>query len=317
MNKPDLLMIVPMPAAVRAGLEQDFTLHSLADAGSPEALVAKLAPMLRFAATSGHCPAALMGNLPKLEVIASFGVGYDGIDIEAAEARGIRVTNTPDVLNDCVAEVTLGLMIALAHRIPQADRYVREGRWLGGNFPLTAELTGARAGILGLGRIGTAIARRLEAFRMEIAYHGRREQPDVPYRFFPELEAMAREVDWLVVIAPGSATTQGIVSRRVMEALGPEGCLVNVARGSLADEPAMVELLTTGRLGGAALDVFADEPRVPETFFGLDNVVLSPHQGSATHRTRQVECAPAVGQDQAAVLTGLRVLRSSNWMGLR
>jgi lactate dehydrogenase-like 2-hydroxyacid dehydrogenase len=287
MDKPDLLMIVPMPAPVVSGLEQDFTLHSLADAGDPEALLARLGPTLRFAATVGRCAADLMDRLPRLEVIGSFGVGYDGIDVEAAAARGIRVTNTPDVLNDCVAEVTVGLMIALAHRIPQADCYVREGRWLQGNFPLTAELTGARAGILGLGRIGKAIAHRLEAFRMEIAYHGRREQPDVPYRFFPDLEDMAREVDWLVVIAPASAATEGIVGRRVMEALGPEGCLVNVARGSLVDEPAMVELLTSGRLGGAALDVFADEPRAPEALFGLDNVVLSPHQGSATHRTRK------------------------------
>ncbi len=287
MDRPDLLMIVPMPEPVVAGLAQDFTLHSLAEAEDADALLARLAPTLRFAVTSGRCSASLMEALPKLEVIASYGVGYDGIDVDAAAARGIRVTNTPGVLSDCVAEVTLGLMIALAHRIPQADRYVRESRWLQGNFPLTAELTGARAGILGLGRIGKEIARRLEAFRMEVAYHGRREQADVPYRYFADLEAMARAVDWLVVIAPGSSATQGIVSRRIMEALGPEGCLVNVARGSLVDEPAMVELLATGQLGGAALDVFADEPHVPEALFGLENVVLLPHQGSATHRTRK------------------------------
>jgi lactate dehydrogenase-like 2-hydroxyacid dehydrogenase len=287
MEKPDLLMIVPMAAPVAAALEEDFTVHSLADAADSDALLARLAPTLRFAATAGRCSASLMEKLPRLEVVGSFGVGYDGVDVEAAKVRGVRVTNTPDVLNDCVAEVTVGLMIALAHRIPQADRFVREGRWLRERFPLTAELTGAKAGVLGLGRIGRAIARRLEAFKMEIAYHGRRERPDVPYRFYADLETMAREVDWLVVIAPGSAETRGIVSRRVMEALGPEGFLVNVARGSLVDEPAMVELLAGGRLGGAALDVFADEPRVPEALFGLDNVVLSPHQGSATHRTRR------------------------------
>jgi lactate dehydrogenase-like 2-hydroxyacid dehydrogenase len=287
MEKPDLLMIVPMAAPVAAALEEDFTVHSLADAADSDALLARLAPTLRFAATAGRCSASLMEKLPRLEVVGSFGVGYDGVDVEAAKVRGVRVTNTPDVLNDCVAEVTVGLMIALAHRIPQADRFVREGRWLRERFPLTAELTGAKAGVLGLGRIGRAIARRLEAFKMEIAYHGRRERPDVPYRFYADLETMAREVDWLVVIAPASAETRGIVSRRVMEALGPEGFLVNVARGSLVDEPAMVELLASGRLGGAALDVFADEPRVPEALFGLDNVVLSPHQGSATHRTRR------------------------------
>jgi lactate dehydrogenase-like 2-hydroxyacid dehydrogenase len=287
MEKPDLLMIVPMAAPVAAALEEDFTVHSLADAADSDALLARLAPTLRFAATAGRCSASLMEKLPRLEVVGSFGVGYDGVDVEAAKVRGVRVTNTPDVLNDCVAEVTVGLMIALAHRIPQADRFVREGRWLRERFPLTAELTGAKAGVLGLGRIGRAIARRLEAFKMEIAYHGRRERPDVPYRFYADLETMAREVDWLVVIAPASAETRGIVSRRVMEALGPEGFLVNVARGSLVDEPAMVELLASGRLGGAALDVFADEPRVPEALFGLDTVVLSPHQGSATHRTRR------------------------------
>jgi lactate dehydrogenase-like 2-hydroxyacid dehydrogenase len=287
MSKPDLLMIVPLSEAVVYELERDFTVHHYASAADRDALVARLAPGLRFAATSGRCPVALMDALPKLEIVASFGVGYDGIDTGAAKARGIKVTNTPDVLNDCVAEVTLGLMLALAHRLPQADRYVREGRWeREGNYALTGELTGRRAGILGLGRIGKEIARRLQAFKMEVVYHGRNRQPHEPYPYHADLEAMAAYVDWLVVIAPGSPATQGIVSRRVMEALGPEGNLVNVARGSLVDEPAMIELLGSGRLGGAALDVFADEPRVPEALKALDNVVLCPHQGSATHKTR-------------------------------
>jgi lactate dehydrogenase-like 2-hydroxyacid dehydrogenase len=286
MEKPDLLMAVPMPSRVSEALAADFMLHDLATAPDRDALIDRLAPGLRFAATVGRFPAALMDRLPRLEVIGSFGVGHDGIDIAAARARGIRVANTPDVLNDCVAEVTLGLMIALAHRLPQADRFVREGRWMAGPFPLTDELAGRRAGILGLGRIGREIARRLEAFRMEIAYHGRRAQPDVPYRYHSDLVGMARAVDWLVVIAPATEQTRGIVSRAVLEALGPEGYLVNVARGALVDEPALVDLLVSGRLGGAALDVFADEPRVPEALFGLQNVVLSPHQGSATHRTR-------------------------------
>lgn len=287
MARPDLLMIVPMSSFVIEELERDFTIHRLWGASDPDALVARLAPDLRFAATVGTCPASLMRSLPKLEIISSFGVGYDGIDVEAARASGVCVTNTPDVLNDCVAEITLGLMIALAHRMPQADRFVREGRWEQGEFGLTDELTGKRAGILGLGRIGKEIARRLQVFRMEVAYHGRNRQPDVPYAFYADLEAMAREVDWLVVIAPGSASTQGIVSRRVMEALGPQGYLVNVARGSLVDEPAIVELLASGALGGAALDVFADEPRAPRELRESDRVVLSPHQGSATKRTRR------------------------------
>jgi lactate dehydrogenase-like 2-hydroxyacid dehydrogenase len=177
-------------------------------------------------------------------------------------------------------------MIALCRRIPQADAHVRAGRWPQGGFGLTGELTGTHAGILGLGRIGKEIARRLQAMRMRVSYHGRHRQPWEPFDYYDNLEAMARDVDWLVVIAPGFAATRGIVSRAVMEALGPKGALVNVARGSLVDEAAMVELLGSGRLGGAALDVFADEPRVPEALFAMPNVVLSPHQGSATEKTR-------------------------------
>jgi lactate dehydrogenase-like 2-hydroxyacid dehydrogenase len=182
--------------------------------------------------------------------------------------------------------MTMALMLALCRRIPQADVHVREGWWLEGGYPLTAELTGARVGILGLGRIGKEIARRCQAFKMRVAYHGRSEQPYEPYEYYADLALMAGDVNWLVVIAPGTAETKGIVSRRVLEALGPEGCLVSVARGSLIDEPAMVEMLQSGALGGAALDVFEDEPRVPEALLGLDNVVLSPHQGSATSKTR-------------------------------
>ncbi len=287
MAKPDLLMVVPMMDTVVAELEKDFTIHRFWEAGDGDALLAGLAPVLRHAVTVGYCPGHIMEALPKLELVASFGVGYDGIDIDTARARGASVTNTPDVLNDCVAEVAVGLMIALAHRLPQADRFVREGHWEDGGFGLTDELTGKRAGILGLGRIGREIASRLEAFKMEIVYHGRRKQPDEPYPFYADLEAMARDADWLVVVAPGSESTRGIVSRRVMEALGPEGCLVNVARGSLVDEPALIDMLGSGRLGGAALDVFADEPRVPEALRGSDRVVLSPHQGSASRKTRR------------------------------
>lgn len=286
MAKPDLLMIAPMSDAVIAELEQDFAVHRLWEAEDGNLLLERLAPNLRFAATVGRCPAGVIKALPRLEIVASFGVGYDGIDISAAREQGVRVTNTPDVLNDCVAEVTIGLMIALAHRLPQADCFVREGRWETGDLGLTDELTGKRAGILGLGRIGKEIARRLQVFKMEVVYHGRRRQLYEPYPFYSDLEAMAREVDWLVVIAPGSPSTERIVSRRVLEALGPEGYLVNVARGSLVDQPALIDLLASGRLGGAALDVFADEPRVPAELRGLDTVVLSPHQGSATRKTR-------------------------------
>lgn len=239
-------------------------------------------------ATDGHhgVPPDAMAALPGLAMVASYGVGYDGIDVAACKARGIRVSNTPDVLNDAVAELAVGLMHALVRRIPQADAFVRAGRWRGGTFPLTAELTGAHVGILGLGRIGKEIARRLQASKMRVSYHGRHAQPHEPYVYYPDLVAMARDVDWLVAVAPGDASTRGIVSREVLAALGPRGSFVNVGRGSVVDEPAMVELLVAGRLGGAALDVFADEPNVPEALLGLPNVVLSPHQGSATEKTR-------------------------------
>jgi lactate dehydrogenase-like 2-hydroxyacid dehydrogenase len=227
-----------------------------------------------------------MDRLPRLEIIANFGVGYDSIDTAAARARNIRVSNTPNVLNDAMAELTIGLMVALARSIPQGDRFVREGRWPRGGFGLKRELNGKTLGILGLGRIGKEIAVRAQAMKMRVVYHGRRRQADEPYVYYSDLLDMARDVDWLVVIAPGGADTKGIVSREVLEALGPEGFLVNMARGSLVDEPALVEMLASGALGGAALDVFEDEPNVPAALFGLDNVVLSPHQGSATNQTR-------------------------------
>ncbi|MGF1552099.1 MAG: 2-hydroxyacid dehydrogenase [Paracoccaceae bacterium] len=291
MTKPDLLMIGPMNDHVTAELDRDFTIHRYWQADDRAALLDRLAPTTRHVATGGHhgCSAEVIEALAKLELIASFGVGYDAVDVDAARGAGVSVTNTPNVLNDCVAEVTLMLMLALAHRLPQADAYVRAGRWAReGGFPLTDELTGKRVGILGLGRIGKEIARRLQVLKMEVVYHGRRRQAHEPFPYYDDLEAMARDVDWLVVIAPGSKETEGIVSRRVMEALGPEGCLVNVARGSLVDEPAMVEMLGARALGGAALDVFANEPEVPEALFALDNVVLLPHQGSATHKTRRM-----------------------------
>ena len=286
--KPEILQMGPMMAHVEAALDAAYRVHRYWEADDRAALLAGIGARVRAVATGGHegCPRAVIEALPKLEMISSFGVGYDAVDVAACREHAVRLTNTPDVLNDAVAEITLGLMIALCRRIPQADVHVREGWWLKRGYPLTGELTGARVGILGLGRIGKEIARRCQVFRMRVAYHGRSEQPYEPYEYYADLVAMAGDVDWLVVIAPGTAETKGIVSREVMGALGPKGCLVSIARGSLVDEPAMVEMLQSGALGGAALDVFEDEPRVPEVLFGLDNVVLSPHQGSATEKTR-------------------------------
>jgi len=285
--KPEILMPGPMLQSCMDALDAAYVVHRLWAAPDPAALLAEAGPRVRAIATAKGCDAALIAALPKLEVIASFGVGYDSVDVGAAQARGVRVTNTPDVLNDAVAELTIGLMVALARRLPQADAYVRAGRWRAeGVMPLTRQLTGAKAGILGLGRIGKEIARRLEAMRVTVSYHGRSEQPGQPYRYYADLAAMARDVDWLVVIAPATPQTVGVVSRAVLTALGPEGHLVNVARGSLVDEPALVDLLGAGALGGAALDVFADEPTVPEALMAMENVVLAPHVGSATHHTR-------------------------------
>ena len=266
-------------------LAERFTVHKLHEAADKDALIAKVAGSVRGIA-GGNVKAELMDKLPKLEIIANFGVGYDTIDTRAAKERNIRVTNTPNVLNDAVAELTLGLMISLARRIPQGDQFVRQGKWLSGGQGLFSELNGKTVGILGLGRIGKEIAVRCQAMKMRVVYHGRRRQSDEPYVFYDDLTEMARDSDWLVLIAPGGKETEKIVSRQVLEALGPEGYLVNVARGTLVDEPAMVDMLVSKKLGGAALDVFENEPQVPEALFPLDNVVLAPHQGSATHQTR-------------------------------
>jgi lactate dehydrogenase-like 2-hydroxyacid dehydrogenase len=281
----DILQTHKLLATCETALAERFTIHKLHEAADKPQFLAGLKDRVRGIA-GGNVAPDLMDQLPKLEIIANFGVGYDSIDTAAAKARNIRVTNTPGVLDNAVAEITIGLMLALARRIPQSDQYVRQGKWPAGPFPFQVELNGKTVGILGLGRIGKEIAARAQAMRMRVVYHGRRRQPDEPFIYYPDLTDMARDVDWLVIIAPGGKGTDKIVSRQVLEALGPSGYLVNMARGSLVDEPALIELLQQKKLGGAALDVFADEPNVPPALFPLDNVVLSPHQGSATQQTR-------------------------------
>jgi lactate dehydrogenase-like 2-hydroxyacid dehydrogenase len=281
----EILQTGKLLASCEAALKERFKIHYLAEADDKAAFLSRIASKVR-AIAGGNVDAALIKALPKLEIIANFGVGYDSIDTKAAKAANVRVTNTPDVLNDAMAEITVGLMISLARRLPQADRFVRDGRWPSGSFPLQSELNGKTLGILGLGRIGKEIAVRAQAMKMRVVYHGRKEQANQPYVYYPKLVDMARDCDWLVLIAPGGKSTDKIVSREVMEALGPKGMLVNVGRGTLVDQAAMVEMLASGALGGAALDVFEDEPRVPQELFGLENVVLSPHQGSATNQTR-------------------------------
>lgn len=269
-----------------AELEHLFDVRSIVNAADPDAVLAAGAETIR-AIAGGKVSAAMMEKLPKLEIIANEGVGVDTTDVSTAKARGIAVTNTPDVLNVAVAELAVGLMLALARTLPAADRFVREGKWNDGMFPLRSQLHGKTAGILGLGRIGKEIARRLESFGVTVVYFGRSEQTDQPYRYFADLVEMAQASDWLVVIAPAGNATDGIVSDAVIEALGPMGRLVNVARGSLVDQAALIAALSSGRLGGAALDVFEKEPAVPAELLALNNVVVSPHMGSRTEEARE------------------------------
>lgn len=281
-----LLMTEPLLQSCVDGLEERFTVHRLYEQEDKAAFLQ--ANGKNFRAIAGHAAdAQLMDALPNLEIIANFGVGYDNIDTAAAKTRNIRVTNTPNVLNDVMGEITIGLMVCLARKIPQAESYLRAGRWpKEGVFGLQSELNGKTVGILGLGSVGKEIATRCQAMKMRVVYHGRNKQRNVPYVYYDNLVDMAHDVDWLVVITPGGAATKNLVDRDVLTALGPEGMLVNVARGSVVDEPVLIEMLQQNQIGGAALDVFVDEPNVPEALMKLDNVILSPHQGTATHQTR-------------------------------
>lgn len=265
-----------------------FTVHVDPMAGDPAAF-AKLAPRLVGLAASGESkvPASLMAQLPALKVVSVFGVGYDGVDIAAARERGIAVTHTPGVLSDDVADLAMALMLAVARGLPRADQHVRTGQWPKGGLPLGRKASGARLGIVGLGRIGQAIAQRAQAFDMRIAYTTRTEKPGTGFTYFPSAQALAAEVDFLIVITPGGAGTRHLINADVLKALGPEGYLINVARGSVVDEDALVAALTTGTIAGAGLDVFANEPHVPEALWTLPNVVLTPHMASATVQTRQ------------------------------
>lgn len=287
--KPELLMVGPMMPHVMEALDNDFTVHRLWQATDRGALLKQVRDKVRAAATSGNLgfSAEMMDALPKLEIIACYGVGVDAIDLEHAARRNIIVTNTPDVLNDDVANMAIALLLATSREIVNADRYVRKGKWLKGPMHLTRAIRGRRLGILGLGRIGKDIARKAEVFGMEIAYHGRQQQEGVPYRYYADLVEMARDCDFLVAICPGGPSTDKIVNRAVLDALGPDGIFINVARGSVVDEPALVAALQEGRLGGAGLDVFAEEPKVPEALLKMDRVVLQPHAASATHETRR------------------------------
>ena len=286
--KPEIVMVGPMMPHVMAALDQDFRVHRLWEAPDPGALLAGAAAARGIATTGDRgADAALMDALPKLEIVACYGVGVDAIDLAHAADRRVIVTNTPDVLTDDVANLAVGLMLDVTRGISAADRFMRRGDWLKGPMPLSQSLVGWRVGILGLGRIGLAIARRAEALGCWICYHGRRRREELSYSYYEDLTAMARDCRLLVISCPGGEATRRLVGAEVLEALGPEGVQVNIARGTVVDEPALVRALEQGRLGGAGLDVFEDEPRVPEALLAMENVVLQPHLGSATAETRR------------------------------
>ena len=287
-SRIDVLAVAKLSPLLAPQLEKSFAVHDRLHDTAPAALAA-LAPRIRGIAASGESKvsAQLLAQLPALEIISVMGVGYDGIDVAAAKARGILVTHTPNVLNDDVADLALGLMLCAARQLPAADRHVRAGLWPAGPLPLARKMSGARLGLVGMGRIGQAIAHRAAAFGMTVAYTARHANPALPQAYFPSAAALAAGSDFLVVITPGGAATRHLINAEVLAALGPQGILVNVARGSVVDEVALIDALERGVIGAAALDVFENEPQVPERLRALAHVVLTPHIGSATGQTRQ------------------------------
>lgn len=283
----DILLTAPMPAVER-GLESRFTLHRLWQAENREAFLAEVGPRiagLAISSSGGRLDDSLLAHLPALQIVSSFGVGYDHVDLPSVTARRLIVTNTPGVLTEEVADLTLGLLLATLRQIPAAERHVRAGLWPKGGFPLSPSLRGRKVGILGLGDIGLATARRLEAFGVEVAYHTRTPR-DLPYAYYESPVALATAVDVLIVLTPGGDATRHLVDTAVLTALGPDGVLINVARGSVVDTEALIEALQNGTILTAGLDVFEDEPRVPQALIDMPHVLLLPHVGSASVVTR-------------------------------
>jgi lactate dehydrogenase-like 2-hydroxyacid dehydrogenase len=289
-DKPDVLLVGAKKPVIVEGLSPHVNLHVLFDAPDRDAFIASMGGKIRALAvayTANKIDGAFMQRFPKLEQISSFGVGYDHIDAKWAGEHGVIVTNTPEVLNEEVADTALGLLLCTVREFPQADRYLRAGKWPGGHYPLTkATLRNRTVGMVGMGRIGKAIARRLEAFGVPVVYHSRNPQDGVGYKYYPKLLDMARDVDTLMVIVPGGPSTQNLINTEVLKALGPNGVLINMARGSVVDEPALIEALRNRTIYSAGLDVFAKEPHVPKELMEMEHVVLFPHLGSSTEVTR-------------------------------
>lgn len=284
----DIIVTAPLPPFLYDPLKTRYQCHDYLKATDKPGLLAAQGKNIRGLVQGGGtlAPTQLLDALPALEIISVFGVGYDGVPVAYCKQRGIKVTNTPDVLTDDVADVALGLILMTGRGFVRLNRFVQAGEWEKKGPDLMTKLGGRKVGILGLGRIGKAIARRVAAMEMKVAYTGRKPQ-DVPYEYVRDLKSLAAAVDFLVVACPGGDATRNIVDAGVLAALGKKGTLINIARGSIIDEAALVAALAAGTINGAGLDVFADEPHIPAPLIAMDNVVLLPHVGSATRETRQ------------------------------
>ena len=289
MTRPDVLMIGPYPQWDMEPLGQQYCVHKLWTAADKSAFVASQSNKIRAIATRGElgANAELIRQLPKLEIISCYGVGTDAIDLVTAKSRGIKVTNTPDVLTEDVADIAIGLLISVARKIPQADAYVRDGSWQNANMALVTRFHGKRLGIIGMGRVGAAVAKRAIGFDMKISYFDVRRRDDLKYTFEDSILALAKNSDFLVATVAGGSSTARLIDAKVFEALGPQGYFINVARGSVVDEPAMLDALTNNWIAGAGLDVFWNEPNIDAKFLSLPNVVLQPHHASGTVETRK------------------------------
>ncbi|HEX3936513.1 MAG TPA: 2-hydroxyacid dehydrogenase [Xanthobacteraceae bacterium] len=287
--KPEIILVGPLKPLVVKGLEAACTVHKAAEAKDREAFFATHANVAAIAcsATTELIPGSFMARFPKLQIVASFGVGYDHMDVKYAAAHGIIVTNTPEVLTEEVADTAVGLLLCTVREFPQAERFVRAGTWAQRGYPLSkATLRDRTVGIVGIGAIGQAIARRLTAFGIPVVYHSRNKRAELSYRHYSKLLDMARDVDTLMVIVPGGAATANMINAEVLDALGPRGILINMARGSVVDEPALIKALKERTIMAAGLDVYVKEPEVPAELIAMDNVVLFPHLGSASVYTR-------------------------------
>ncbi len=289
-DKPEVMLIGPLKPVVVKGLDAVCTVHKVAEAKDPDAFIAAHSHVRAIACSDTACkiPGDLMARFANLQLVSSFGVGYDHMDVKWAAAHNVVLTNTPDVLTEEVADTALGLLLCTVREFPQAERYLRAGKWLERNYPLTkATLRNRTVGMVGMGAIGQAIARRLAAFGVPVVYHTRKPRRDVSYLHCPSLIEMARAVDILMVIVPGGPGTQNLINAEVLDALGPDGILINMARGSVVDEPALIKALQDKRIMAAGLDVFAKEPDVPQELIEMENVALFPHLGSASVYTRE------------------------------